>query len=143
MRQNIFPAIFSSSWLSHLLDDTKQLGTSVDVESTYPYDVYHKKDQKGKESAIVLEFALVGFSKKDITIQVVDDEIRIETKTGAVNGAIERQYVRQGIARRAMQIAFKLGATLEKDKITSSFKDGLLKIEIPFKKKEAYAIEIA
>ena len=152
-----YPAKTRSVYLDPTLDSMlttlfspgflKEFGTdyscdrAFNAQTSYPYNILSFSNKEtGSLEKIVAEFALAGFEKEDIKVLVVEDELQISAtdkeKEAEANKEIEvpYKYLHHGISKRQMKIAFKLGTKMDKDSIKSTFKNGMLNIEILAKK---------
>jgi len=121
------PTIFGTEVFDKLFGDEigNEFRKLYEVNTTYPYNIYTKDD------VTVIEFALAGFSKEEISVVIEDDLLVISTDSD--DTADEIVYKHHGIAKRNMITKFTLGSKVDKDNIKSSFENGLLKIELPIK----------
>lgn len=116
--RNVFEDIFDSMLdFPQLMQKTTQ---------GYPVaDIY--REENGNT---VLEFALAGFRKEDLTI-----EIKPETKSITVIGEIDdtnRRPGRHRVARRSFTKTYvNYDNNLDLNKISASFENGLLRLVVP------------
>jgi HSP20 family protein len=90
-----------------------------------PVDIYHDADN------IVLEAALPGVEKKDIS---VDLKGRVLTLKGALlsdKEVKEDNYYRKERASGKFERSFTMPGDVEPEKIQADYKDGILKITVP------------
>lgn len=107
-------------------------------KSCYPYNIYsygteNPKTNKSTEYTVI-EYALAGFSKNDISVEVDEDLLIIkakETKETAEKAVAE--FYHKGIAKRSLEAKWALMPSVDKDNIKTSYEDGILKIELPHK----------
>ena len=129
------PSVFSPDFAYSIFEDAGPKMFNVDG-FPYPYNVKYKKDIESpyEINETIIEFALAGFSESDIDIQIIDDELVISINpTNKEYDGVE--YVRRGISKRKATARFSLSGKIDKTKISSSFKNGLLSITIPMVKK--------
>jgi len=117
-----------------MLDTFKQVAASAKSAGYPPYNIYKNKD------TYVLELAVAGFAKEDITISVQELTLTVEGELGAP----QEEAIHKGIATRDFKQEFVLAEyVIIKG---AELKDGLLRItleqELPEEKK-AKIIEIA
>ena len=98
-----------------------------------PYNIV-----KLDENSFVIEIAAAGFGKKDFTIDLKDQSLRVKAKS---SDEVEKEFVHRGIASRSFERVFALAEHVKvKD---ATYADGILAIklvrEIP---KEELPIEI-
>ena len=95
-------------------------GTDV---SYPPYDIV-KKD----EETYLIEFALSGFKKDDLNIEVKENNLTIVGMYGTGEGEDTPEYLHKGIAKRSFSRDFVLADTLSVEDVT--FSEGLLRITL-------------
>ena len=118
--EDIFPHLdrWAIGW-SPILDDLKRMAGSK--PSYPPYDVI---DQKNDTSLI--NVAVAGFTKKDLTITVEERTLKIEGKKEDKED--EGTLVHNGIAGRNFILSFALAEYYEVDSATT--KDGILTVKL-------------
>lgn len=80
------------------------------VEKYPPYNVFR---EEGSEADTILELALAGFNKEDISVVLDDNKLIIESKS--IEEVKVRKYTHRGISRRAFRRVFQLA---EHQKVT-------------------------
>jgi molecular chaperone IbpA len=117
-----------------LFDTFKTVSTGVKTSGYPPYNIYKNKD------TYVLELAVAGFAKEDITISVKELQLTVEGELGAP----QEEALHKGIATRDFKQDFVLAEYVVVK--GAELKDGLLRItleqELPEEKKPK-VIEIA
>lgn len=99
-------------------------------KTNIPYNVAHLLDKDGKVVATRVEVALAGYSKEDIQVKIVNNDLQIMVdKADSVDELVN--YIHKGIAGRSAQLKFKLVNGYDVKNIKSVFKDGLLAVEVP------------
>ena len=90
----------------------------------YPLtDIY--KDIDGKQ---VIELALAGFKREDLSIQIKENQITVSAqKQDDAEGKSNRRIARRSFKKTFVDYSNKLDLT----KSNASFEDGLLKISVP------------
>ena len=92
----------------------------------HPVDIYERDNGLG------LDIACTGISKEDIQILVEGNIIRVNYDKPKEEDLGE--YIHRGIAKRSFNLGWKIDSKFELSKANADFRDGLLKIEIPFAK---------
>jgi len=101
-----------------LMDDWAKTLAGSNTTNFPPYNIIKKDDKT------ILEFALAGYSKNDVSIVQEGNRLTISGK----KEDSEEDYTFKGIAYRAFTKTFILG---EHTKVSNaSFKDGLLRVEV-------------
>ena len=117
-----------------LFDTFREVSSTVKAAGYPPYNIYKNKD------SYVLELAVAGFAKEDITISVKELTLTVEGELEASG----EEAIHKGIASRDFKQDFVLAAYVVVK--GAELKDGLLRItleqELPEEKK-AKIIEIA
>lgn len=136
-RSNRFPTILDSFFSDSIFDDyektfDKFFGTSQVV----PYDAIQHKDDKGNVVDTELRYALAGYDKDNIAIEIDDDLLTCTVdKTEEVEDKGE-EYLHKGISQRRIQFSYRLNG-YDKENIISSFENGVLSIKLPVTEKKA------
>lgn len=104
---------------------------------SYPVDI--KETKNGLE----FDVAVVGLDKKDIKIEIKDDNTLylsyVKEKTEE-----EEDYLYKGITNKAFNLAWKINSKFDLNKLEAKLDKGLLKISVPLApKKESKEIEIS
>jgi len=85
-----------------------------------PYDLI-----KGKDDQYILNFALAGFTKDNLNVEVKEKTLTI---SGSNDKDVDIEYMHKGIASRSFERKFVLADTLHVEDVT--FNDGILQILI-------------
>ncbi|MGS2726134.1 Hsp20/alpha crystallin family protein [Psychroserpens sp. BH13MA-6] len=102
-----------------------------------------------KETAedYILELAIPGMKKSDFTIDVENKMLSIASETEIDNEETSDQYTRREFGYGAFKRTFTLPDTVEQDKVSASYKDGILLVNLPkrdeAKQKPARRVEIS
>lgn len=129
------PNLFDAHGMSKLFEEFDR--NLFDSRSGYPYDIVLLEDR-----TTILKYALAGFTKEDIKVNVTGDSLNIEATTDAKDDESNIRYLHKGIAERTLKVSWKLGPLVDKHSIKSSFEDGMLRIEIPVKEEELVDIKV-
>ena len=117
-----------------LFDTFKHISSEVKTGGYPPYNIYKNKD------TYILELAVAGFAKEDLTISVKELTLTVEGELGAP----QEEALHKGIATRDFKQEFALAEYIVVK--GAELKDGLLRItleqELPEEKK-AKTIDIA
>jgi len=93
------------------------------------------------EQGYWVQVALPGLDRKDISI-VFDDGVLTVKGEPKVEAAPNRTYFTREIGRGSFARAFRLPSTVDPGKVSASYKEGLLTIQIP-KREETKPRQIA
>jgi HSP20 family protein len=87
------------------------------------------------DKAYYLEIAAPGLQKDDFNLSVDNQQLTISCQREEKSESKEEQYTRREFNYSSFTRSFVLPESVNSDRIKASYKDGVLKIEIP--KKEA------
>lgn len=133
-----FPTILSSSFFDDFFEDydkmfDKFLGTSQIV----PCDVIQNKDEGGNIIDTELRYALAGYDKDNIAIEIDDNVLTCKVeKTEKSEDTSKKNYLHKGISHRYIEFSYRLDG-FDKENITSSFENGILTIKLPISERKA------
>ena len=102
---------------------------AIEAKISHPVDIYENKD------GLHFEVACTGLEKNDIEINIEGDVLRIsytkkeEDKCCDVNDCT---YLHKGIARRSLNLGYKVTSKFKLTDAAAEMKNGLLKISVPF-----------
>jgi HSP20 family molecular chaperone IbpA len=111
------------------------------IKSDYPYNIYIERDDDNQIVSWNLQYALSGFTKEEISVKVVGDELRINVEKTKDDECKEVEYYHKGIAHRDTRVNFKLGPLVDSDNIKMTFENGMLDITIPVSTKTTKEIK--
>ena len=115
----------------NFFQDASKFTPLAEQKIPHPVDIY--TNDKG----LTFEVACTGISKSDLEIQTQDNILRInydKNKDAACCDVNDCDYIHKGIAKRSFNLGWKIDGKFDLTKANADFKDGLLKIEIPFAK---------
>lgn len=107
------------------------------IKTHYPMNIL-KIEENGSVMGYALEYALAGFSKEDIEVKVCGDVLTLtvekkEEEEKSESNIVE-SYIRLGISKSAFEYSYQLTEDIDKNNIKVSYKDGILRIDLPFDK---------
>lgn len=110
----------------------------------YPFNVIYEMNKTSDEIASTrLEFALAGFAKDEIDVQIEDDELIITVKPAdQKDRSATEKYVKRGISKRRSVARFSLSAKIDKEGVTSEFENGLLIVRVPVTNKNTIKVPV-
>ena len=91
-----------------------------------PVDIYERDNGLG------IDIACTGISKEDIEILIEGNIIRVNYERPKEE--LEDTFIHKGIAKRSFNLGWKIDSKFNLSKATAEFKNGLLKVVIPFAK---------
>jgi HSP20 family protein len=80
---------------------------------------------------VIMTFELPGMEKKDIKVTVKDDVLTVSGERRFQREEKENGWVRNEIASGSFSRSFTLPDTVNTDKISADYKNGLLEIKLP------------
>jgi HSP20 family protein len=90
-----------------------------------PVDIYET------DEALVMKAELPGFSKDDISIELKENTLVIKGERKHEDEVKEGNYHRKERMYGAFQRSFMLPATVDREKVNASYKDGILELRLP------------
>jgi HSP20 family protein len=90
-----------------------------------------KVDVIDHDKDITVKAELPGVEKKDVSIDITDHTLIINAKTSKEEKEERENYYRREISRGSFSRSVMLPESVEIDKATASFKDGILEIMLP------------
>ena len=145
IRSNILTRFFNDPTdilFRDFFDSNSVFNSLFDIEKiNYPVDI------KENENGLELDVAVVGIDKKDIIIQIKDENIlsiSYDKKSANESKMTEKdQYIYKGITNKAFNMAWKINSKFDLTKLEAKIDKGMLKISIPISpEKESKFIEI-
>jgi len=133
--RNPLPSIVDSKVWEDMMDSF--FGNDFSTEKlfekqTVPYDVIQNKDEDGNTTSHELVYCLSGYDKDNIAIDVDKDILKININKSEEKEGENKTYIHKGIAQRSIEASYNI-SNVNKDEINASFKDGVLKIDLPVK----------
>jgi HSP20 family protein len=122
-----FPTIFDVLFKDILDNTTSSFNPVSNTKFHYPIDIKETPD------GIVFELAIVGVDKKEISIEIENDVLKIgyENKPNDdINNPC--RYLYKGITRKSFNFAWKLGGRFDTTKVEAGMDQGILSITIPY-----------
>ena len=98
----------------------------ADTKLPHPVDIYERDNGLG------IDIACTGISKEDIEILIEGNIIRVNYNKPDEEDLGE--FIYKGIAKRSFNLGWKIDSKFDLSKAKAEFKNGLLKVVIPFAK---------
>jgi len=116
--------------LSLLVRDAYKVGSDFEpfgesYKTSYPIDVYTT------DEFLTFEIPLVGGNSDDVKITKKDNILTIKYIRPTNDLENNRVYVQRKIVRRDFEFQWKISSHFDQTKISSTYENGLLKIDIP------------
>ncbi len=93
---------------------------------------YPKTDQWCSDGFFNLSFALAGFGREDVSVELEGNTLWIFTNKIYEESKRESPgFIHRGIAKRSFRKGYFLDSSLDCKKVTATMKNGLLKVTIP------------
>jgi HSP20 family protein len=90
-----------------------------------PVDLYEADD------ALILTAELPGFAKDDVNMELKDNTLTLKGQRSRETEVKEEQYHRRERAYGGFQRSLLLPATVDTEKVTAIYKDGVLELRLP------------
>lgn len=142
---NQLPALFNENWLKDVFSGFSSWDKAFDQQNVhYPYDISYIRDEHDNPANYRLDIALAGVGKDNIKLSVKDQHLIVEVdRPPKTTAETEATWLKTGISYRTAKLQFQLGKDVDIKRISSSYKDGLLRVTIPVKKTEIRDIQIS
>lgn len=104
-----------------------------DRAGNVPFDIIQHSDEQDNIVSTEVRCCLAGYSKEDVNVGVSGDVLTItvaKAETPETDKPKRKAYVHKGIARRNMQLSYRMSG-VDKDKIEASFENGELSVILP------------
>jgi HSP20 family protein len=110
----------------NFFQDASQYRPLAESKLPHPVDIYERDNGLG------IDIACTGISKEDIEILIEGNIIRVNYERPKAE--LDDQYIHKGIAKRSFNLGWKIDSKFDLSTATAEFKDGLLKVIIPYAK---------
>ena len=106
---------------------------AVEAKIPHPIDIYENKD------GLHFEVACTGLDKDDLEIGIEGDILKISYDKARTEGIDTEElglvrYIHRGIAKRSINIGYKISSQFDLSQSEAKMENGLLKISVPFSK---------
>jgi HSP20 family protein len=134
------PALFNDNWLNNVFGEVEK---AFEVpNAVYPFNVIQVRNSKQEAVRYEVEVALAGVGKENIDVKVRDGQLHINVSKEKEEPSDTTTYLKKGISQRKGSMTFNLDEKVNSKKITSSYKDGLLRVVIPVVQPETIDIDV-
>jgi HSP20 family protein len=110
----------------NFFQDASQYRPLAESKLPHPVDIYERDNGLG------IDIACTGISKEDIEILIEGNIIRVNYERPKAE--LDDVYIHKGIAKRSFNLGWKIDSKFDLSTATAEFKDGLLKVIIPYAK---------
>ncbi len=94
------------------------------------------------EDSFIVELAVPGYSKEEISINLEQQILKISAEAKE-NGTADNKFLRREFSLSGFDRSFTLPKSIDNEKISADFRDGILKITLPRKQEEVIRKEIS
>ena len=115
--------------VKNFFKDTGHFRPVIESKLPHPVDIYEI------DTGLGIDIACTGISKDDIEILIDGQIIRVIYDKPQEDDLGE--FIYKGIAKRSFNLGWKIDSKFNLDKAKAEFKDGLLKVAIPYTKGSA------
>ena len=101
----------------------------MDAKIQHPVDIFENKE------GLHFEIACTGLTKDQVEINIEADVLRVsydKPKDDACCEVNNCNYIHRGIAKRSINLGYKIAPKFDLGNASAEMKDGLLKISVPF-----------
>lgn len=119
---SIFDDMFKTDWMDNGNSGMNRIGTSVPAVNIAEND-----------DAFTLEVAAPGKTKKDFNLELDNGVLTISSEEKRENETKENggRFTRREFSYSSFKRAFSLPETVDPEKISANYKEGVLKIDLP------------
>jgi HSP20 family molecular chaperone IbpA len=110
----------------NFFQDASQYRPLAESKLPHPVDIYERDNGLG------IDIACTGISKEDIEILIEGNIIRVNYEKPKAE--LDDVYIHKGIAKRSFNLGWKIDSKFDLNTATAEFKEGLLRIIIPYTK---------
>jgi HSP20 family molecular chaperone IbpA len=134
------PALFNDDWLNSLFGEYNK---AFEVpNAVYPYNVVQVRNSEQEVTQYEVEVALAGVGKEGIDVKVREGKLHINISKDKEEANDTITYLKRGISQRKGSMTFNLDEKVNSKNITSSYKDGLLRVVIPVVQPETIDVDV-
>ena len=112
--------------MNELFPIGKTFGEDFFVKGSYP-----KVNVIDEESSVLIEAAVPGMKREDITLEIKENNLSISGKANQNSSTKDSSFIRREIKRSKFSRSFNLSKDLDVDGIKATCEDGVLSIRIP------------
>tara|TARA_R110002012_G_scaffold250007_2_gene427663 strand:- start:283 stop:759 length:477 start_codon:yes stop_codon:yes gene_type:complete len=139
---NALPSL--SSWVDDLFNKSFAKDFVCNFNSGMTLPAVNVKDNAND---YIVEMAIPGLKKSDFNIDLDNKVLSVSAETSSQNEEEQSNYSRREFGYSSFKRTFNLPDTVEQDKITANYTDGILNILLPkrdeAKKKPAKSIKVS
>ena len=110
----------------NFFQDASQYRPLAESKLPHPVDIYERDNGLG------IDIACTGISKEDIEILIEGNIIRVNYERPKEE--LDDVYIHKGIAKRSFNLGWKIDSKFDLSTSSAKFKDGLLRVIIPYAK---------
>ena len=110
----------------NFFQDASHFKPLAESKLPHPVDIYERDNGLG------IDIACTGISKEDIEILIEGNIIKVNYEKPKAE--LDDEYIHKGIAKRSFNLGWKIDSKFDLGTASAEFKDGLLKIIIPYTK---------
>jgi HSP20 family protein len=103
----------------------------------YPANIFDN------ENAFIIEMSAPGFTKEDIRINLEQQTLTISAELKQQDEVQDEKYLRREFNQQNLNRSFVLPKSVDMDKITADYQNGILKITLPRREDAVIKKEIA
>lgn len=118
----------------HFWQNTFNHDKTPDIFSNASFGNIPSMDVIDRDKEILVKAELPGFDKKDLDISITDRQLVIKAKTCEESKEEKGDYLRQEISQNEIYRSVLLPADVDDSKVKTSFKNGVLELNIPKQK---------
>ena len=139
-----YPSLLRSSLFDDFFGDLGLTDPFFEKGGT-PCDIAEIKDDNGVVIANEFSYALAGYEKSNVGIEIDDNRLTIKVdKTDDITDEDEnKNYLHKGMTRKSMSWSYVLNNKVDADNVNANMDNGVLKVRVPLLPvKEVKKIEV-
>lgn len=139
-----FPGLVRTSFFDELFNREDDFENAFFQKGGSPCDIVEIKNDNGETIANEFSYALAGYAKDNVSINVDGKTLTISVEKTDSNEDKNRKYIHKGLTHKKQQWSYVLNNSVDVDNISASMENGILKVFIPIgeDQKQVKQIEI-
>lgn len=130
-RMHRYPSLFRSSLFDDFFAGLDDVSALIQKGNT-PCDILEVKDEYGNTTSYEFFYALAGYSKENVNIEINDNELIISVDKNEDLLEPNKSYLYRGLSRKAQQWSYVLNSTIDAKNVAASMDNGILKVIVPY-----------
>lgn len=145
LADNRFPTLFRSSLFDDLFNGLEDFESVFFQKGGTPCDIVAIKNDQGDIVANEFSYALAGYEKGDVNVEIDDDRLTITVDKSEKEEDVDekRSYIHKGLTRKTQKWSYVLNSKVDSQNVSANMENGVLKVIVPIlPQKEIKKIEV-